>query len=143
MLSLIWLALIVAFILIEAFTYQLICIWFAVGSIGGLIASFVTDNYIVQATVFIIISIITLICIRPAVKREFKPKGLKTNVENLVGKDVMITEDVCNLQSSGQGKVNGMIWTVRSADNTDIKKGKTAVIEKVEGVKLIVKERKE
>lgn len=143
MLSLIWLALVVAFILIEAFTYQLICIWFAVGSIGGLVASFVTDNYIVQTTVFIIISIIALICIRPAVKRGFKPKGLKTNVENLVGKNVMITEDVCNLQSRGQGKVNGMIWTVRSLDNTDIKKGKTAVIEKVEGVKLIVKERKE
>lgn len=141
--SLIWLALIIAFILVEAFTYQLICIWFAVGSIGGLIASFVTDNYIVQITAFIIISIIALICIRPAVKRGLKPKGLKTNVEDLLGKDVMITEDVCNLNSSGQGKVNGMIWTVRSVDNVDIKKGKTAVIEKVEGVKLIVKEREE
>lgn len=139
----VWLILIIAFILIEAFTYQLLCIWFAMGSIAGLITSLITDSYIWQISVFIIVSAIMLICLRPAVKKGLKPRGLKTITEELIGKEIMITEDVCNVKSSGQGKINGMTWTVRSSDNTDIKQGQTAVIEKVEGVKLIVKEREE
>lgn len=137
----VWLILIVAFVLIEAFTYQLLCIWFAIGSIAGLITSLITDNYMLQISVFVIVSAIMLICLRPAVKKGLKPRGLKTSTEELIGREVIITEDVCNLKSSGQGKVNGMTWTVRSSDNTNIKQGSTAVVEKVEGVKLIVKER--
>ena len=137
--SFVWLALVVVFAAVEAATYQLICIWFALGSVGGLIASLVTDNYMFQIAVFIIISAIALICIRPLVKKVLKPRGLKTNVENLVGKEIVITEDVCNIKSRGLGKINGMVWTVRSADGADIPKDSVAVVEKVEGVKLIVK----
>ena len=52
----------------------------------------------------------------------------------------MIKEDVSNADEKGEGKVNGLIWSVRSADNEPISKGTCAVIEKVEGVTLIVKE---
>lgn len=135
-----WLALIVAFILVEAVTYQLVCIWFAFGSIGGLIAAFFTDSVTVQVTVFVIVSAIMLICLRPFARKGLSPKGLKTNIEELVGKEVFVTESVRNLQSKGRGKVNGMEWALRSSDGKDIDEGKTVVIEKVEGVKLIVKE---
>lgn len=135
-----WLSLIVAFILVEAVTYQLVCIWFAFGSIGALIAAFFTDSVTVQVTVFVVISAIMLLCLRPFARKGLKPKGLKTNVEELVGKEVFVTESVRNLQSKGRGKVNGMEWALRSLDGKDIDEGKTVVIEKVEGVKLIVKE---
>ena len=135
-----WLALIVAFIIVEACTYQLVCIWFAIGSIGGLFASMATDNVLIQAAVFTFLSALMLICLRPAVRRVLKPKGLKTNVDGLIGKEIMITKDVSNADEKGEGKVNGLIWSVRSADNEPIPKGTCALIEKVEGVKLIVKE---
>ena len=135
-----WLSLIVAFILVEAVTYQLVCIWFAFGSIGGLIAAFFTDSVTVQVTVFVIVSAIMLLCLRPFARKGLSPKGLKTNVEELVGKEVFVTESIRNLQSKGRGKVNGMEWALRSSDGKDIDEGKTVVIEKVEGVKLIVKE---
>ena len=135
-----WLALIVAFILVEAVTYQLVCIWFTFGSIGGLIVAFFTDSVTVQVTVFVIVSAIMLLCLRPFARKGLSPKGLKTNIEDLVGKEVFVTESVRNLQSKGRGKVNGMEWALRSSDGKDIDEGKTVVIEKVEGVKLIVKE---
>ena len=135
-----WLSLIVAFILVEAVTYQLVCIWFAFGSIGALIVAFFTDSVTVQVTVFVIVSAIMLLCLRPFARKGLSPKGLKTNVEELVGKEVFVTESIRNLQSKGRGKVNGMEWALRSSDGKDIDEGKTVVIEKVEGVKLIVKE---
>lgn len=135
-----WLALIVAFIIVEACTYQLVCIWFAIGSIGGLFTSMATDNVLIQAAVFTFLSALMLICLRPAVSRVLKPKGLKTNIDGLIGKKIMITKDVSNADEKGEGKVNGLIWSVRSADNEPILKGTCAVIEKVEGVTLIVKE---
>lgn len=139
----VWLIFTIAFLLTEAFTYQMVCIWFAAGSIGGLVTGFLTDNYKIQIAVFVAVSAVMLICFRPAAKHVLKPKGLKTNIEDLVGKEVVITEDVRNLQSEGRGKVNGMEWTVRSADGSDIRQGSTAVIERIQGVKLIVKERNE
>lgn len=137
--SFIWLALVAVFAAVEAATYQLICIWFALGSVGGLVASLLTDNYMTQIVVFIIVSVVTLVCVRPLVKKALKPKGLKTNVESLVGKEIIITEDVCNIKSKGLGKINGMVWSVRSSDGTDIPKDNVAIVEKVEGVKLIVR----
>ena len=56
-----WLALIVAFIIVEACTYQLVCIWFAIGSIGGLFTSMATDNVLIQAAVFTFLSALMLI----------------------------------------------------------------------------------
>lgn len=137
--SFVWLALIIAFAIVESVTYQLICIWFALGSVGGLVTSLITDNYTIQIVAALLISILALICLRPLVKKTVNSQNLKTNVEELVGKEVIITEDVCNIKSQGAGKVNGMTWTVRSTDGSDIPKDSVAVIEKVEGVKLIVK----
>ena len=137
--SYLWLALILAFVVVESVTYQLLCIWFALGSIGGLITSLITDNQTAQIVVFLIISVISLIALRPIAKKTFKSQDLKTNVDGLKGKKVIITEDVCNIKSQGEGKVDGMVWTVRSADGNDIPKDSIAVVEKVEGVKLIVK----
>ena len=101
--SFVWLALIIAFAIVESVTYQLICIWFALGSVGGLVTSLITDNYTIQIVVALLISILALICLRPLVKKTVNSQNLKTNVEELVGKEVIITEDVCNIKSQGAG----------------------------------------
>lgn len=137
--SFVWLALVIAFAAAEALTYPLVCIWFALGSVGGLITSLITENYTAQFVVALLISVLALICLRPLAKKTLATQTLKTNVEDLVGKEVIITEDVCNIKSQGAGKINGMVWTVRSVDGSKIPKDSVAVVERVEGVKLIVK----
>ena len=104
--SFVWLLLIIGFILAEAFTYQLVSIWFAAGSIGGLITSFFTENVFYQVIVFTVISVIMFALIRPIAKGKLKATGLKTNAENLIGKEIVITEEVDNALSLGQGKIN-------------------------------------
>ena len=139
----IWLAGIIVFVILEAATYQMVSIWFAAGAAGGLVAAALDADFTVQMTVFIAISVILLLCLRPVSKRMLKSKKTHTNVDSLIGKDILITKEVNNIQGSGEGKVNGMYWTLRSADSAVIPEGETAAVEKVEGVKLIVRRKGE
>ncbi|MDY3972974.1 MAG: NfeD family protein [Clostridia bacterium] len=139
----IWLIGIIVFVVLEAVTYQIVSIWFALGAVGGLIASLTGASFTVQMIVFIAVSVIFLICLRPVSRKLLKSKQEKTNVDSMLGKEVLITKEVDNLSGSGQGKVNGVVWTVKSADNSQIPENDIAVVEKVEGVKLIVKRKGE
>jgi hypothetical protein len=40
MIEILWLAAVVVFIILEAVTYQMISVWFIIGSVGALIAVF-------------------------------------------------------------------------------------------------------
>lgn len=136
-LGIVWIVALVMFVIAEAVTYQLITIWFAIGALGALLASIAGAEVSTQITVFLALSIATLLLLRPISKQYLKNKFEKTNVESLVGMDVLITEDVNNVVGAGKGKIRGMEWTVRSADNSTICAGETAVVKKIEGVKLI------
>ena len=141
--SIIWIIAIVVFVIAEAVTYQLVTIWFAIGALGALICSVLGMGVPMQITVFLVLSIASLLFLRPVSKKYLKNKTEKTNVDSLVGMDVLITEGVNNVTGMGKGKLCGMEWTVRSADNSQIAAGETAVVEKIEGVKLIVSRKEE
>lgn len=135
----VWLAGIIVFIVLEAVTYQIVSIWFALGAVGGLIAKAAGASFTVQMAIFIVISVICLLCLRPLSRKLLKNKKENTNVDSLLGKEVLVTKEVNNLLGTGEGKVSGMVWTIRSAGNEIIPEGETVICEKVEGVKLIVK----
>lgn len=137
--NLIWIIALIAFVIIEALTYQLLTIWFAVGALGAVVCAVAGFGFNTQIMVFIVVSALTLFILRPISMRHFKVKGEKTNIDSLIGAKVLITEEVNNLSDSGKGKLYGMEWTVRSTDNSVIEKGCIAEVEKIEGVKLMVK----
>ena len=139
----IWLLGIIVFVILEAATYQLVSIWFAVGAVGGLAAAALGAKFNVQMCVFLALSVILLLCLRPISKKLLKSKIERTNADSLIGKDVLITKEVNNLLGNGEGKINGMKWTVRTSGSSPIPEGETAVVEKIEGVKLIVKRKEE
>ena len=136
--SVVWIVALVVFVVAEAVTYQLVTIWFAIGALGSLICSVLGMGIPTQIAIFLVLSVAALLFLRPASKKYLKNKTEKTNVDSLVGMDVLITEDVNNLTGTGKGKLCGMEWTVRSAGDSQISAGETAVVEKIEGVKLIV-----
>lgn len=61
----IWIVGIIAFVVLEAVTYQLVSIWFAVGAVGGLIAEILGARFNIQMSVFLAISVILLLCLLP------------------------------------------------------------------------------
>lgn len=138
-----WFAAVVAFVVLEAVSYQLVSIWFALGAVGGLIAKMAGASFNVQMAVFLAVSVVCLVSLRPLSKRLVKHEETKTNAESLIGQDVLITKAVDNSRETGEGKINGMTWTVRSADGTYIAENEIAVAEEIKGVKLIVKRKGE
>lgn len=139
---LIWLIALVAFAVLEAVTYQLVCIWFSIGAIGGFLTAYAGLGVNMQLGVFVILSIVALAALRPISVRLLKKDFIKTNVDAVIGQDVYITKKVNNIASEGEGKSKGLTWTVRSeSDEVILKPGDVASVIRVEGVKLIVRKK--
>lgn len=134
-----WLLMIVIFAAAEIFTYQLVSVWFAGGAVGALIAYIAGGNLTVQWIVFVVVSIVFLAASRPLARKLKRKTPERTNADGLVGKTARITERVDNINGSGQAVIGGIAWTVRSADGETIEPEEQVVIEKIEGVKLIVR----
>ena len=134
----IWIAAIVLLAILEGATAQLVCIWFVIGGIAALVTSIFTDVIWIQLTVFVVVSILSLLITRPLVKKAMSFQKEDTNAGRIVGQKGIVTEAVENDQGKGQVNVSGSIWTARSMDQTVIPKGASVLVDAIEGVKLIV-----
>lgn len=134
-----WIALLVVLLIVEAVTVQLVTIWFAIGAAAALIARICGAELWLQWVIFVAISAITLAATRPLVRKFTKQKVQPTNADRCIGATAMVTEDIDNIAGKGRVEVNGTSWTARSADGANYGKGELVTVERIEGVKLIVK----
>ena len=135
----VWAIAILLFGILEGITAQLVSIWFLLGSVAALIASFFGASTAVQVVIFVAVTIITLIATRPIVKKRINTKFEKTNADRCIGNDAVVVEEINNLEPTGQVKADGKIWSARSSDGTIIPENTVVTVEKIDGVKLIVK----
>ena len=142
-LSVMWLIVMVACLVVEVCTLGLASIWFAGGALLALIIALIGGPFWLQLLVFLVVSIVLLVFTRPVATKYFNQNRTKTNVESVVGKQAIVTAAIDNLKGQGQIVTDGMEWTARSLDSSVIEEGTVVVIEKIEGVKAIVRIRKE
>lgn len=133
-----WVAALIIFLVVEAATVGLVSIWFAGGALAGLIAAALGAPIWLQALLFLAVSAILLALLRPFVQGLIAPAKTATNADRHLGKSALVTEEINNLLETGSVKLDGVIWTARSMDNTVIPVGETIVVHHIEGVKLIV-----
>lgn len=134
-----WLGLMVILGIAETVTMQMISIWLAGGALCASIAAICGLNELWQIGVFLAVSAILLVTTRPMVKKLTKNnKQEKTNADRIIGERVIITEEVNNITGKGKAVINGVEWTVRSSSGESFEKGEIVMVEKIEGVKLIV-----
>ena len=134
----IWIGLLILFLVVEGSTVALVSLWFAFGCVAAIIAALLGAGLWVQVGLFAGVSAILLGLLRPFLKRYIAPSIQKTNADSLIGKECPVTEEIRNLESQGQVKVGGMVWSARSTDGKDIPRGAVVKIERIEGVKLMV-----
>ena len=134
----IWVAVTILAVLVEAATSQMVSIWFVFGALAALIAGLIGANFLIQVIVFAIVTMIALVLTRPLVKNASLFKKEETNAGRYVGKEGIVTVRINNLENEGQVSVLGSSWSARSWDGTPIEENERVVIEKIEGVKLIV-----
>lgn len=133
-----WLIVMVLFLVVEATTVGLVCIWFAVGSLAALLAAMCGAQLWLQIVVFLVVSAATLYFTRPLVKRYVNSKVEPTNADMVIGKECRVTETVDNIAGTGAVYVDGKTWTARSADDEVIPEGTLVTAKSIDGVKLIV-----
>lgn len=135
----VWLGVLAASIILEIATTQIVSVWFAVGALAAFIATLAgVEQLWIQIVIFVLVTVIALIATRPLVKRIINNKVEPTNADMVIGKTGIVTEKIDNLAPSGTVKVNGSVWTARSADETVIEADEKVIVKEISGVKLLV-----
>ncbi len=137
-----WLVITAVLIGIEIATLGLTTIWFAGGGLAAAVSAAFGGSYPVQILVFLAVSALLLIFTRPYAKRFIERKKTTTNVENIPGKTAVVTETIDNRKETGAVMLNGLTWTARTLEGAaPVEKDRIVEVLRVDGVKLIVKEK--
>lgn len=135
-----WLALLIGAIVIEAATLGLTTIWFAGGALAAVFAAALNAPIAVQVILFFAVSLLLLFFTRPIAVKYFNKDRIKTNVESLVGKKAIVTAEIDNLKAAGCVTLGAQEWSARSLDPEQrLESGAVVEIVAIDGVKLIVK----
>ena len=135
----VWFILLVLFIWMETSTVAMVSTWFAIGSLAAMIVSLCGGQLWLQAVVFVVVSAVLLLSLRPIAQKYFTPRIVKTNVDAVVGSQGIVLEDVDNVAAQGRVKLGAMEWSARSADGSPISKDTLVTVDRVEGVKVFVR----
>ena len=135
--AIVWLALMIVFVILEASTVQLICIWFAAGSLAAMVVSLLGAAVWLQVLVFFVVSIVLFASLWPVARKKFNPERIATNADALVGKVCRVTEAIDPLEG-GRIKVGDVTWSAQCEN--EVKAGTRVKILKVQGAKVIVEE---
>lgn len=134
-----WLIIIFILIVAEVSTVNLVSIWFIASGIVSLIISIFYDNFFVQFAVFVVLGIILLLTTRKFLEKLMKAKeDTKTNLDRIIGSTAVVTEPISK-NEVGEAKVEGKKWSAISKENLEV--GEEVIIEKIDGVKLIVRKK--
>lgn len=132
----IWLLVIFILSFIEVITVNLITIWFIASAIVSLIVSFFVESFMIQFMIFGILGIVLLLTTGKYLKKIFDAEEARTNADRVIGMKGIVTEEI-KKNTVGEVKVDGKRWSAIS-DKT-IKVDEEVIIEKIDGVKLVVK----
>lgn len=133
----VWLGILVICIIIECFTFSLTTIWAALASVPLIFISRTSLSLQVQILIFAVITLLLIIGTRPLALKLLR-KEKNENINNLEGQKVIVTKKITATEKGEVKASNGVIWTAKSNDSSEIEKDSVCRILKVEGNTLIV-----
>ena len=134
--QIIWLVLVVLFVIAEAVTATLVSIWFCAGALVALLVALVWPGaFIAQGAVFLIVSAITLLLVRPVAHKLMGNRREPTNADANIGKVCQVISEI-QPDRFGRVKLEGLEWTAKA--DTVLPVGAWCRVEAIEGVKLVV-----
>lgn len=91
----IWLILAGVFMIAEIITVGFLVFWVGLGCLCAMLTSFITDNLVIQTTVFVITSTLFIFLTRPLAKKlTKKDENVVTNAFAIVGKKALVVKDI-------------------------------------------------
>ncbi|CDF12300.1 nodulation efficiency protein D [Mycoplasma sp. CAG:776] len=135
-----WLIIIILLTFLEVATVNLVSVWFVMSAIVSLFTSFVIDSFYIQFAIFVCLGIVLMLLTRPYLVKKLTNKKESTNLDRVIGMEGIVTEEITKTKI-GEVKVDGKRWSAIS--NELIKAGEEVIIERIDGVKLIVRKGEE
>ena len=135
----IWLIVAVGLLVAEIFSLDLVLVMFASGALAAAVAAGVGSPLLLQALVFALVSVASLVVVRPLAKRKFDvaSNSVKHGIDAIRGADALVLEAVD--EHHGLVKIGGEQWTARSFDSTQvIEPGQTVQVVEVKGATALV-----
>ena len=134
-----WLVGAIVLAVVEMVTAGFFVIWFAIGCLAAMVASWLGAGVIGQGLSFVVVSGLLVLMTRPVVQRLVFGRGRepRTAVDALPGQMGTVTAPVAPL-SPGLVRVGGEVWTAVPAGEAEIPAGTRVRVARVEGVKLVV-----
>ncbi|MCD7981549.1 MAG: NfeD family protein [Clostridiales bacterium] len=134
-----WLVIFILMVVVELISMGLTSIWFAGGALAALLVSFSGIGIQVQAVVFLAVSFVLLILVRPWARKHFNHGRERTNAQSLIGQTAVVIEEIDNVHAQGRVLIRGQEWSARNAVETERIPADTPVrVLEISGVKLIV-----
>ncbi len=133
-----WIIASLIFAFIELFAPSMFFLHLAVGAFITAVVAYFGANLTVQIVVFIVISLLSLLFIRPIFMKKKEQKT--TAEEQYLGKTVEVIEDIGIDGTSGVGKIKvyDEVWNAKSSNNCAIKVGEFVKITKIDSLTMYV-----
>ncbi len=113
---------------------------FAIGALMAALVSLVGAGLPVAAIVFLAMSLLVLLTLRPLAQRhrQLQPR-IRTGAAALVGRDAVVLERIANDEGVGCVRIDGEVWTARSyQDDEVIPVGERVQVVEIRGATALV-----
>ncbi len=137
--ALIWLIFALVLAGVEALSGHMFLLMLGGGALAASATSWLTDWPVwADGTVFLIVSILLLVLVRPALRRRLTPAaGVLMGVKALEGKNALVLDRVGRDQ--GQVKLDGQVWTARPLNDGDVyEPGESVTVVHIDGATAVV-----
>lgn len=135
----VWVTIILVAVIIELVTpTALVSIWFALGGIIAAILAFLGVDISIQVIMFIVVTLATMLLLRPMTTKYLRGNTIATNADRLIGESAVVTKSI-ELEEWGEVSIKSTYWSAVSLNKKSIAKGIKVKVIAIEGAKLVVK----
>ena len=135
---LVWLGAGLLAVVLELLTASaLVSIWFAVGACAAALVSLLDFSIGIQIAVFVIMSFLSMLIVRPVAARYLRGNVVRTNADRYIGEKGIVTKKITS-NDWGEVKIQGTIWHAVSVEDEEIEEGSRVKVVAIEGAKLLV-----
>jgi membrane protein implicated in regulation of membrane protease activity len=123
----------------EALTGHMFLVMLGGGALAAALTSWLTDSPAwVDGAVFLVVSVLLLVSVRPALQRRLTPAEVpRMGIEALAGKPALVLERVA--RDNGRVKLDGQVWTARPLDDGEVyEAGESVTVMQIEGATAVV-----
>ena len=132
-----WIAFALAMAVVEVASVAFYAAFLAVGGLAAAVAALLGADVLVQAVVFLVISLVGVVVVRPTLVRRRRPR-LVSGALGMIGKSGVVTDPIKDEHVIGHVQLDGESWPAVSANGKPIPTDATVTVTEIRGSTLVV-----